>query len=230
MGAFFRSLWGELGRNTGKRISNALFGDKWSTPYRIGRSKDRKTESRRLTAKERRAMDTLSGVPYTFGQTYQGDEEARKEYQGKLASIVHTAIPKGEEPLVAYLRGLSVELSTNTGGKSGNGGAVMRRQLFNAACEKFSQAYSELERRYPYNPYLWDFFCTKIKLFFSRRPWKTLWKVYFIILILFAFPAITRGLHWWLVIKMILVVVIPLGCVFVVHAIRVNRYRKICHH
>lgn len=35
MGAFFKSFWREMGRNTGKRVSNAMYGDKWSTPYRI---------------------------------------------------------------------------------------------------------------------------------------------------------------------------------------------------
>lgn len=35
MGAFFKSFWRQLGRNTGNRVSNAIYGDKWSTPYRV---------------------------------------------------------------------------------------------------------------------------------------------------------------------------------------------------
>lgn len=35
MGAFFKAFWGRLGRNAGNRVSNAIFGDKWSTPYRV---------------------------------------------------------------------------------------------------------------------------------------------------------------------------------------------------
>lgn len=34
MGSFFKAFWGEMGRNTAKRVSNSIFGDKWSTPYR----------------------------------------------------------------------------------------------------------------------------------------------------------------------------------------------------
>jgi hypothetical protein len=34
MGTFGKSFSRELGKNTGKVISNAVFGDKWSTPYR----------------------------------------------------------------------------------------------------------------------------------------------------------------------------------------------------
>ena len=35
MGTFGNSFSRELGRNTGKVVSNAVFGDKWSTPHRI---------------------------------------------------------------------------------------------------------------------------------------------------------------------------------------------------
>ncbi len=48
MGAFFKAFWGQMGRNTAKRVSNSLFGDKWSTPYRVGVSGSRK-QSRKST-------------------------------------------------------------------------------------------------------------------------------------------------------------------------------------
>ena len=35
MGTFGKSLGRELGKNTGKFVSNKVFGDKWSTPYRV---------------------------------------------------------------------------------------------------------------------------------------------------------------------------------------------------
>lgn len=35
MGSFTSSLGRELGKNTGKYVSNKVFGDKWSTPYRV---------------------------------------------------------------------------------------------------------------------------------------------------------------------------------------------------
>jgi len=38
MGTFGKSLSRELGKNTGKVISNAVFGNKWSTPHRVGAS------------------------------------------------------------------------------------------------------------------------------------------------------------------------------------------------
>jgi len=35
MGNFGKSFSRELGKNTGKVISNAVFGDKWATPKRV---------------------------------------------------------------------------------------------------------------------------------------------------------------------------------------------------
>ena len=35
---FKKSLFRELGKNTGKWASNKLFGDNWSTPYRFSNS------------------------------------------------------------------------------------------------------------------------------------------------------------------------------------------------
>ena len=37
---FFKSFWRETGRNTGKWVSNKVFGDGWSTPHRIKHSSD----------------------------------------------------------------------------------------------------------------------------------------------------------------------------------------------
>lgn len=41
MGAFFKSFWSQMGRSTGKRVSNAVFGDKWATPYRVAVNKSK---------------------------------------------------------------------------------------------------------------------------------------------------------------------------------------------
>lgn len=246
MGLFFRSLGRELGKNTGKRISNALFGDKWSTPYRVGRTKDEKEpKTRKISARERRAMaqeaekDAIrrSYVPPTPEQIRESREydrrmeeryeRVRTEYKGKISSIVHAAIPKDEERLVAFLCALSVQLFANTDTMASPREYMLRKQLFGAACEKFNQAYAELEARYPYNPFLWDFYCTKIKLFFSRSPWKTLWKVYIIIMVLATIAAVAGAWYeWFLVIPMAVIAVIPFLFVLLVRAFRLSRYRN----
>jgi hypothetical protein len=46
MGIFFKSLSKELGKNTGKYISNKIFGDSHATPYKVIRQEER--EERRL--------------------------------------------------------------------------------------------------------------------------------------------------------------------------------------
>ena len=245
MGIFFRSLGRELGKNTGKRISNALFGDKWSTPYRVGRTKDEKeSRGRRLSRKERRALEEdderveihhhyVEPIPeppemreYDLRREKR-EERLRNEYQGRVSSIIHAAIPKDEEQLVSFLRTLSVELSANTDTMTDLRERAMKKQLFGAACTKFSQAYAELESRYPYNPFLWDFYCTKIKLFFSRSPWKTLWKAYLAILILSTLSAIAGAWYeWFLAGPLIVMALVPFLIVLLARSLRLSRYRK----
>lgn len=49
---FFKSLTRELGRNTGKWVSNKVFKDSWSTPYRFSRTQTASTESKRAAKAE----------------------------------------------------------------------------------------------------------------------------------------------------------------------------------
>jgi len=48
MGIFTRFLTRELGKNTGKWVSNTIFGDSWSTPHRV--SVNEKNRAERLKA------------------------------------------------------------------------------------------------------------------------------------------------------------------------------------
>lgn len=67
MGAFFKAFWGRLGRNAGNRVSNAIFGDKWSTPYRVAVDRDdvprrkRRSGSSSQQSRRQRASATSSG-------------------------------------------------------------------------------------------------------------------------------------------------------------------------
>lgn len=71
MGTFTNSLKRELGKNTGKFVANKVFGDKWSTPYRvsataeIAKSKvtqakiEAEAESARIREQERRELEKI---------------------------------------------------------------------------------------------------------------------------------------------------------------------------
>lgn len=60
MGAFFKSFWSQLGRNTGKRVSNALYGDKWATPYRVAVNKDKDKDKKKSKSKSDRDSEPTS--------------------------------------------------------------------------------------------------------------------------------------------------------------------------
>ena len=49
---FKKSLYRELGKNTGKWISNKVFGDNWSTPYRFLRYQQKNEKDTRKLEKE----------------------------------------------------------------------------------------------------------------------------------------------------------------------------------
>ncbi len=53
MGTFENSLKRELGKNTGKFISNIIFGDRHSTPYRRVRNSNRS----RISSSERKRIE-----------------------------------------------------------------------------------------------------------------------------------------------------------------------------
>lgn len=77
MGTFFKSFWGQMGRSTGKRMSNALYGDKWSTPYRmsVNKQKQRKDESRRGRP---RKSERISSPPNYRGKSGSKSRSANK--------------------------------------------------------------------------------------------------------------------------------------------------------
>lgn len=59
MGIFTRFLTRELGKNTGKMVSNMIFGDSWATPYKV--SVNEKTRRERMKMqKERDAANRIT--------------------------------------------------------------------------------------------------------------------------------------------------------------------------
>lgn len=73
MGAFFKSFWGQLGRNTGKRVSNALYGDKWATPYRVAvdktKSKSRNRNQYRGSSSSKQSLPSDIGSSANRGSS-----------------------------------------------------------------------------------------------------------------------------------------------------------------
>lgn len=69
MGTFGNSFSREIGRNTGKLVSNAVFGDKWSTPHRITSTikvAEIKDEQAKLEAKANKLIAKIEGIDVNY--------------------------------------------------------------------------------------------------------------------------------------------------------------------
>lgn len=66
MGAFFKSFWGQLGRSTGKRVSNAIYGDKWATPYRVAVNKSNDKQDKRSRSHRGKRVGKNNRNRYTY--------------------------------------------------------------------------------------------------------------------------------------------------------------------
>jgi hypothetical protein len=79
MGNFSKSLGREFGKNTGKFISNKLYGDNWSTPYRT-------TQSVRVTVAQAnlKAQEAIANAQIENARIQQEIEEENFERNLKM--------------------------------------------------------------------------------------------------------------------------------------------------
>lgn len=212
-----------MGRNTGNRVSNAIFGDKWSTPYRVGVNKEPKKSGRKhntrqeqtpasATSPRRRQADVDRSFSEMYAASMQNNSQAfelarqlierrdarRQGVASALRKISSTPIPRSEDGLVEMLCQLSVDFSSATAmmaSESDDESKNASKTLRNTVFRKYSQVLTVLESRYPDNPLNWSFFVSKWRMFFSRRPWSWLWVVYVIVLVAGSYHAVTYRIH-----------------------------------
>lgn len=104
MGRFFKSMKGQLGRDTGRLISNFIFGDRHSAPFRRvdGNSKPSKSAGNRLSA-ELEEMEELLMQEMELMQANRATEE-------KISAVLKDQVPDDEKELIKYLTIISAEL------------------------------------------------------------------------------------------------------------------------
>ena len=198
MGSFENSLKRELGKNTGKFISNVIFGDRHSTPYRrVGGSngefissadiKRAEIESRHQEAMARAEIERKNQLYAIDGAVLEN-----------IDALNDLDIPLEKEPLLQVLFKLSVLLKANKW-ESGNDEAKIRNKYTDCLLEKFRLAVQELEIIDPEDPHL-----NSYKLTYSKQKRRRFLKVHqsaiialsvtiggFYLLALAAFPAVT---------------------------------------
>ena len=159
MGTFGNSLKRELGKNTGKFISNVVFGDMHSTPYR-------RVDARRQAAREARLAEVearrrvaevkkeakLEEARMRLKEAHERAEIERKNQLYAVDGAVlrnidilnSQPIPSDKTKLLQMLSELSVQLKANKWETKGDEASI-RNKYTEALLEKYTQCVRELE-------------------------------------------------------------------------------------
>lgn len=166
MGIIEDSFKKELGKNTGKFVSNLIFGDKHSTPYRrVGSSEAQKAraEVARIRAEAAQAKADAIAREHEVRAEIEEKNHLNSLDAAVLANVDKViAMPFSEDTneLAHQLSGLAIQLSTNSFSKE-NAEEKIRAKYTEAVFQKFDQGLQILLAKDPYNPnmdYLWNAF------------------------------------------------------------------------
>lgn len=183
MGDFGRALKREVGKNTGKFISNVVFGDKHSTPYRRiepsyrlrereARSKER---AREQSLRQQRIEETVRANDIKEKEVKARIREVEKQRLYALDGAVISSIdkllsypiPSDIYDLENYVQNLAIQIQATN--DEGNGEEAKIRRKFNIALqERFNQALNSLERKYPESEILPDYIELSEKIAFEK--------------------------------------------------------------
>ena len=166
-GIFGKSFKREVGKNTGKLVSNFLFGDKWSTPHKIVTEKAKiKTEREQ----QRKDNEQLYAV-----------DAAVLENIDKVAAY---RLSTDKDNLLEQLSELSVQLSANKYHDLEDDDEAKIRNKFNdALMEKYKQALIRLKAIDPNEPLL-KYYKKAYKKAKRSKRWRKHMKLYIILLLM----------------------------------------------
>lgn len=161
MGSSFSNAFKrELGKNTAKTVSNIVFGDKWSTPYRRvggsggGRSCSIASEMRaeaaqmRAEAKQEQARAAMEQAKIAATESLYRLDSAVIENIDKLTAL---PIPRQIEPLENLLMTLSIQMRTVKYETSRDEGEIRNKYLY-ALIEKYRQCVTTMDFLVPNAP------------------------------------------------------------------------------
>ena len=159
MGSFGNSLKRELGKNTGKFISNVVFGDMHSTPYRrVDARRKAAREARLAEAEARRRVEEVkkeAKLEEARMRLEEAHERAELERKNQLYAIDGAVIknidilnsrpiPSNKTELLQMLSELSVLLKANKW-QTNSDEAEIRNKYTDALLEKYTHCIRELE-------------------------------------------------------------------------------------
>jgi hypothetical protein len=159
--AFTRALGRELGKNTGKFVSNKVFGDGHSTPHRISIQRE-KTEQIKQEAKnqEKQMLSILE-----------------KEIDEKIHELSVKSIPNEEKELINFLLEIELLIKSNSWkgvGINGDEKHKLTNKYSDGLFEKYNQGV-ELLKLSGGNPIAIAKFESKSKVFKKKKFYGKYW-------------------------------------------------------
>ena len=200
MGTLGNAFKRELGKNTGKFVSNVIFGDGHSTPYRrVDKARETNANARQQIAEAKMKM--------AEAEAREARERSKRERKNQLYAVDSAvlenidllnsqAIPTDKQELLQFLSVLAVQLkATPWLDEASDDEAKIRNKYTNALLEKFRLSVYELETAAPDDPHLQMYKdllsqSNKKRFLAKHKRGITILSCVLVILILFVFCAI----------------------------------------
>lgn len=165
MGRFFNSFKGQLGRDTGRLVSNFIYGDKHSAPYRRVEQTPGRRKKAEVTEPDKDTGNTSTGETLwsSIGKAINGGEDEEEKQlrekvealKGDLSSrmdeLNQTRTPQDERELVAFLLELSSLLQGNKWASDNGEETEIRNRYADLLLNRFGHGLCVMEALFPNN-------------------------------------------------------------------------------
>lgn len=138
---FFRSLKSQVGRDTGRVISNAVWGDKHASVYRRAGTKYKEKQLEAQVEAEREAQNQMI--------KQQQLEKIQNVTESNVAKIVGMKLPKQKDELIEMLQELFVKLTANPWGSVLNDDSKITNKYSDAILTKVDQIIFTVKTKFP---------------------------------------------------------------------------------
>ena len=150
---FFSSLKGQLGRDTGRLISNKVYGNRHATKYQ--RVDNSKTIAKNLKLEKKYELELLEQEKNSEINFLKKKEEI-KDFQDKkvfvdqnLKKIIGMKVPNSKDGIIDNLHSLSVEITSNKWKDSEDEINKISNVYTDALFKKYEQHLATLKSKFP---------------------------------------------------------------------------------
>lgn len=154
---FGNSFKRELGKNTAKTVSNWIFGDSWSTPYRRTGSRG-SGESSSSSGGSRTTNSYVNNTTYAATNAYdvekarireESEMRQAKELKESIAAIAKIAIPETPEEAVRILYDLTPQMAAIRWNENDEDESLSNNGYSDAVLQKYTSCLLTLKRLCP---------------------------------------------------------------------------------